>query len=228
MQAPAQTKDRIQHRTRCPGQESTGIHGCGTGRRAAPSQKSHPITLVIDYAACCLVRRGDVNCPDRLLLRASGSTTSQQSAGRFVELGFQKELCERWVSLVSAAVVQAYLRVARQFQFAGLAAMIDKRQRAPLRIDVRHDADAATRFDVAAQTTEFGAVGVKLEFMLISGPAKWLIANGPDFVFSQVTDVIKLAPAIAGHIFAPAGDIQAPPGADSGPSRRDDDPVLAV
>ena len=169
-----------------------------------------------------------MNRPDRFFIRAPRSTASQQSAGRFIELGFQKELRERWVSLVSATVVQAYLCIAGQFQFARLAAVIDKRHRPHLGIGVRHDTNRPTRLDVAVQAAEFSLVSVKLAFVLISFAAQRLIAGGPDFVLSQVADVNELTPAIARHIFAPAADIKAPPRADSGPNGRNHNAVLAV
>src|SRR5262249_11709543 len=125
-------------------------------------------------------------------------------------------------------VVQAYFCVAGQLQFAGPTAVIDNRHRAHLGIGVRHDANGPTRFDVAVQTMEFSFVSMKLEVVFISGPAQRLISKGPGLVVSQATDVTELAPAIARHIFAPAGDIKATPRADSGPGGRNDDPVLAV
>src|SRR5437588_5079063 len=47
MEAPPQTKDRIQHRTRCPGQKGAGFHGCGVGGRAAATKKAHAVGFII-------------------------------------------------------------------------------------------------------------------------------------------------------------------------------------
>jgi hypothetical protein len=145
-----------------------------------------------------------------------------------IELRFQKQFDERRVSLVSATVVQAYLCIGGQFQLAGPTAVIGKRHRAHLGISVWRDANSPTRFDVAVQPTEISPVSLKPELVFISRPAQRLMSNRPKFVVGEVTDVTELTPAIARPIFAPAGDIKAPPRAGSGPSRRDEDPVIAV
>jgi len=36
---------------------------------------------------------------------------------------------------------------------------------------------------------------------------KWLAAHGPDATIVQITDVAVLAPAVAGNVFPPAGDV---------------------
>src|SRR5437588_2826031 len=169
-----------------------------------------------------------MNRPDRFLFGAPGSPTGQQSAGRFIELRFQKELRECRVSLVSTAVIQAYLCIAGQFQLAGPATVIDKRHHAHLGIDVRHDANGPPRFDVAVEMSEFSLVSVKRVFAFIAGLAQRLISNGPDLAGSQVTDVAELTPAIARQIFAPARDIQTSPHAGSGASSGDVDAVSTV
>src|SRR5262249_1447157 len=102
------------------------------------------------------------------------------------------------------------------------------RHGAHLAIAVWRDTNGRTRFDVIIHTTEFSFVRMKLDFVLISRPAQRLMSDAPGFAVSQVTDVTELTPAIARHIFAPAGDINPTPGAHSSPSGRNDDAILAV
>ena len=134
--------------------DSRSRSGDSAGSASMAASSSPYVSGELESVKCPLT-------PRRATQRAPGSTASQQSAGRFIELGFQKELRERWVSLVSATVVQAYLCIAGQFQFARLAAVIDKRHRPHLGIGVRHDTNRPTRLDVAV-----GAVAYLIVFLV--------------------------------------------------------------
>jgi hypothetical protein len=168
-----------------------------------------------------------MNGPDRFFVCASGSTTGQQSAARFVELRFQKELRKRWVSHVSATVIQTYFSIAGEFEFAGPTAVIDDRHRAHLGISVWHDTNGATGFEVAITPMEFSFVCVKREFIVVS-LAQRLVASGPDFGIGKVTDVTELSPTVAGHVFPPPRDIKPMPRAGAGTGGRDHHAISAV
>ncbi|KAG0505863.1 MAG: hypothetical protein Udaeo_07700 [Candidatus Udaeobacter sp.] len=90
-----------------------------------------------------------MNCPDWLLLRAAGSASGQECAAPGIEFRLQKELCESRVSLIRLTVIQTHLRIARQFKFAGAAAVIDQRHRAYLGICIRHCTNNTVGLDFA-------------------------------------------------------------------------------
>jgi hypothetical protein len=53
-----------------------------------------------------------VNRPDRILIRTPWPVADQKCAAFNIELRLEEQLCERGVSLIGTAVIQAYLRKA--------------------------------------------------------------------------------------------------------------------
>src|SRR4030095_12662143 len=146
-----------------------------------------------------------------MLLHAAGSASGQECAAPGIEFRLQKKLCESRVSLIRFTVIQTYLRIARQFKFAGATAVIDQRHRAYLGICIRHDTNSAEGLDIAIRSMKLGAIGVKLECAFISGLRQRLNTNRPQAFVAEVTNVIELAPTVACGVFAPAGYIQVAP-----------------
>jgi hypothetical protein len=117
-----------------------------------------------------------------MLVRAAGSASGQECAATRIELCLQKQLCESGVGVIGSTVIQTYLRIARQFKFAGATAVIDQRYRAYLGICVRHDTNGAAGFNVTIPSTKLGAIGMKLGCTFISGLRQRLSANRPHAV----------------------------------------------
>src|SRR5512132_1805328 len=163
-----------------------------------------------------------------MLLRAAGSASGQECATPEIEFRLEKELCESRVGLIRPTVIQTHLRIARQFKFAGATAVIDQRHRAYLGICIRHDTNNTAGLDIAIPSTKLGAIGVKLECAFISGLRQRLNANRPQAFVAEVTNVIELAPTVPRGVFAPAGYIQAAPGAVACAGGRDHHGVRAV
>src|SRR4029450_11987605 len=145
-----------------------------------------------------------------------------------IEFRRQKELCESRVSLIGLTVIQTYLRIARQFKFAGTAAVIDQRHRAYLGICIRHDTNNTPGLDIAIPSTKLGAIGVKLVCAFISGLRQRLSANRPQAFVAEVANVIELPPTVARGVFPPAVYTEAAPAAVASPGGRDHHAVRAV
>src|SRR6185436_6088566 len=111
--------------------------------------------------------------------------------------------------------------IARQFELAAPSAVVDQRHNAKFRICIRRDTNGTARLDVGIASAKLGAAGVNVEFRFDIGLAQWLYANRPHAVVAEVAYVIELAPTVARGILAPAGDIQAAPGAVAGGSPGD-------
>src|SRR5215510_14971781 len=131
------------------------------------------------------------------------------------------------MSLIRPPVVQTHLRVARELDLVLAAAVIDKRYRANLRIGIRHDTNGTVRFDLAIAVTELGAVGVKIEVVVIAVRER-LTAGRPAAAVLKIAQITELAPAVACCIFSPAGHVQVTPYAVARPGARDHHAVRAV
>ena len=169
-----------------------------------------------------------MNGEDWLLVRASGPAPGHQRAVARIETRFQEQLRKSRMGLIGATVVQTHFRVARQLEFAVTTAMIDERHRAYFSVGIRHDSDGTARLDIAIPSPELGAVGVKLESGFIGGLGQRLTANRPCAAGADLTDVTELTPTVARGIFAPAGHIEAAPGAVASAGTRDHHAVRAV
>ena len=112
---PPQAEDRVQDRAGGARQAGPAVQRRGIGRRPAAAQEPGAVGLVLHRA----VRRGDMDGPDRLLVRGPGPPAGQQGIRTGDELRLQEQLREGRVGLVGAAVVQAHLGVAGQVELAG-------------------------------------------------------------------------------------------------------------
>ena len=63
------------------------------------------------------------------------------------------------------------------------------------------------RLDLAVDTADLDLVGGEDDLVGVRQHREGLIAGGPEPAIAQVADIAKLAPVIAGAVFAPAGDV---------------------
>ena len=131
--------------------------------------------------------------------RASGPGTNSVSRNSFAKAG---------VALIRAAVIQADFGVAGQLKLAGPAIVIDERDQTHFRVVVPRDADGPRRLNVAVPAAELGPVGVEGDLVFIPSSGHRLKPDRPDPAVLGTADVDELAPAVAGRVLPPAGDIQ--------------------
>src|SRR5689334_12719421 len=96
----------------------------GIGSRAAASEKSHSIRLVLNLrcrTTCCR----SVNCPNWIFLHATRPASGQKRTAVVIEFRLQEQLRESGMGLISTTIIQAHLRIARQFDFALVIPVID-------------------------------------------------------------------------------------------------------
>ncbi len=97
---PPQTEYRVQHRAGGPRQACPGLQGGGVGGRAATPQEPGSVGLVFHRATGWVVRRCDVDGPDRLFVRGSRPAAGQQGTRARDELCLEEQLREGRVALI--------------------------------------------------------------------------------------------------------------------------------
>jgi hypothetical protein len=66
-----------------------------------------------------------VNCPNWIIFHAAGPASGQERPALGIKFRFQEQLRECRMGLISATIIQAHLRIARQFDFALAITVID-------------------------------------------------------------------------------------------------------
>jgi hypothetical protein len=66
-----------------------------------------------------------MNGPNWILLHTTGSPSGQKRTAMGIEFRLQEQLRECRMGLISATIIQAHLRIARQFDFALVITVID-------------------------------------------------------------------------------------------------------
>jgi hypothetical protein len=130
--------------------------------------------------------------------------------------------------LIRGSVIEANLRVARDFEIARPIAVIEDRYRANFGGHVRNDANGPTRFEAAVPAVEFRHVGVEGELEFSVGRSKRSPFNRPRVSVDQITKVTALSPSFARRVFTPASDVKALIRAGARPRVRHDDAVSPV
>src|SRR5262249_4447267 len=115
-----------------------------------------------------------------------------------------------------------------QVQLAGPATVIDERDQAHFRVMVPRDTDGPRRLNVAVPAAELGPVGVEGDLVFINPSEHRLMPDRPDRAVLRTADVDELPPTVPGPVLPPAGHIQGPPGAGSGPRVGNHDTIRSV
>ena len=169
-----------------------------------------------------------MNRPDRFFFRIARPAARKQGARRFVVLRFHEELGKRRMCPVRAAIVQADLGIAGQFEGSCSPAMVDDSKRPHFCVELGATQTCQETSISSARQRELCPVSMKSRVRGYLPVGKVVACRWTIACFRPVSDVAKLAPAIACDILPPPSNVKVPPCPPTGTGSSDHDAVVTV
>src|ERR1700687_6300615 len=121
------------------------------------------------------------------------------------------------MSEVVGARAENDLRIARHLDLPGTIAPVGDREPSHFDVIFRRNGDYELHLDVLVAPAEDRFLGEKGDHEIVQLGADRLVSGGPDGTRSNIAEVEKLAPGVAGTVFPPTGHCHSPKEAGATP-----------
>ncbi len=219
-EAPAQAEDGIQDGPGGVGERPSLDHGHRRADAAPPSQESRAVGLVLRAAHAYPFHRHHVRGPEPLLVVDARRARGEEGIELRHRLRLHEEVREGRVRVVAAGRGEHQLGVGGDVDLARLAPQVDERHAADLGIVLRRDQHLERAHDGAVAPANLDPVLEEGRLVGVGLHPRGLMAGRPHRAAASVAQEDEGAPGVAGHVFSPARDGNAPAAAVAGAGRR--------